>query len=49
MKPLNENLRAVRVETEDGDLIPIMDAGGAKFSELIRAVTGMPILFGKHA
>lgn len=39
MKPLNENLRAVRVETEDGDLIPIMDAAGAKFSELIRAVT----------
>lgn len=39
MKPLNENLRAVRVETEEGDLIPIMDAAGAKFSELIRAVT----------
>lgn len=39
MKPLNENLRAVRVETDEGDLIPIMDVAGAKFSELIRAVT----------
>jgi hypothetical protein len=29
MKPLNENLRAVRVETEDGDLIPITDGAQA--------------------
>lgn len=38
-KPLNDNLKAVRVETEDGDLMPIMDAAGLKFSELIQAVT----------
>ena len=38
-KPLNDNLKAVRVETEDGDLLPIMDVAGAKFSELIQAVT----------
>lgn len=38
MKPLNENLKAVRIETDDGDLIPIMDLAGAKFSELINAV-----------
>lgn len=37
-KPLNENLQAVRVETEEGDLLPIMDVAGAKFSELIGAV-----------
>jgi hypothetical protein len=37
-KPLNENLRAVRVETEDGDLLPIMDVAGDKFTELINAV-----------
>lgn len=38
-KPLNENLKAVRVETEDGDLLPIMDVAGAKLAELINAVT----------
>jgi len=38
-KPLNENLQAVRVETDDGDLIPIMDFAGAKFADLISAVT----------
>lgn len=38
-KPLNENIQFVRVETEDGDLLPIMDAAGAKFNELINAVT----------
>lgn len=37
-KPLNENLTSVRVETEDGDLLPIMDVAGSKFSELINAV-----------
>lgn len=39
-KPLNDNLKAVRVETEDGDLLPIMDVAGAKFSELI--IAGSP-------
>lgn len=38
-KPLNENLKAVCIETEEGDLIPVMDLAGAKFSELIKAVT----------
>jgi hypothetical protein len=37
-KPLNENLQSVRIENEDGDLQPIMDAAGEKFSELITAV-----------
>ena len=37
-KPLNENFKAVRIETEDGDLLPIMDVAGTKFSELINAV-----------
>ena len=37
-KPLNENLTAVRIETDAGDLVPIMDAAGEKFSELISAV-----------
>jgi len=27
-KPLNENIQYVRIETEDGDLVPIMDAAG---------------------
>lgn len=27
-KPLNENLNAVRIETEDGDLIPVMEYAG---------------------
>ena len=38
-KPLNENIQYVRIETEAGDLVPIMDAAGEKFSELINAVT----------
>ena len=56
-KPLNENLRNVRVETEEGDLLPIMDVAGAKFSELKSAVgdetaviateTGYQILSGR--
>lgn len=37
-KPLNENLKSVRVETDEGDLVPVMDIAGAKFSELINAV-----------
>jgi len=38
-KPLNENLKAVCIETEEGDLIPAMDLAGAKFSELIKSVS----------
>lgn len=37
-KPLNENLTSVRFETEEGDLLPIMDYAGKKFSELVTAV-----------
>lgn len=37
-KPLYENLSNVRIETEEGDLLPIMDVAGSKFSELITAV-----------
>lgn len=37
-KPLNDNLKAVHIETDDGDLVPIMDIAGLKFSELIQAV-----------
>ena len=38
-KPINENLKAVCIATDDGDLIPVMDRAGALFSELIKAVT----------
>lgn len=37
-KPINENIRDVRVENEQGDLIPLLDHAGAKLSELIAAV-----------
>lgn len=37
-KPINENIRDVRVENDEGDLIPILDHAGAKFSELVNAV-----------
>ena len=37
-KPLDENIQHVRIENEQGDLLPIMDAAGAKFSELVNAV-----------
>lgn len=40
-RPLNENLREVRIETENGDLLPIMDAAGVKFSELVAAVSAI--------
>src|SRR5574337_1127116 len=37
-RPLNENLTAVRIETESGDLMPVMDVAGEQFSELVNAV-----------
>lgn len=37
-KPLNENIRNVRVETETGDLVPVLDHAGDKFAELVRAI-----------
>ena len=39
MKPLNENLIGVRIETDEGDLLPILDVAGQKFSELVSAVS----------
>jgi hypothetical protein len=39
MKPLNENLIGVRIETDEGDLLPILDVAGSKFSELVSAVS----------
>lgn len=38
-KPINENLRHVRIEDEAGDLRPLLDVAGEKFAELVQAVT----------
>lgn len=38
-KPLNENLKSVYIETDDGDMIPVMDVAGSKLAELINSVT----------
>ena len=37
-KPIHENLDAVRVENDEGDLIPVMDYAGQKLSELVSAI-----------
>jgi len=37
-KPVNENLKDVRVESEQGDLIPLLDHAGEQFAELIKAI-----------
>ena len=37
-KPLNENIRDVKIETEDGDLIPVLDHAGSEFARVINAV-----------
>ena len=37
-KPINENIRDVRIENEDGDLIPVLDHAGEEFGKLINAV-----------
>jgi hypothetical protein len=37
-KPVNENLKDVRVENEQGDLIPLLDHAGEQFAELIKAI-----------
>jgi hypothetical protein len=39
-KPLNENIRAVQIVTDDGELLPVLDHAGSKFADLINAVTG---------
>ena len=37
-KPINENIRDVRIENEDGDLIPVLDYAGDEFGKLINSV-----------
>ena len=37
-KPINENIRDVRIENQDGDLIPVLDHAGEEFGKLINAV-----------
>ena len=37
-KPINENIRSVRVETDAGDLVPLLDHAGEEFSSLIKAI-----------
>lgn len=37
-KLIHENLRDVRVETEAGDLVPLLDHAGEQFSDLIKAI-----------
>ena len=37
-KPINENLRDLRIENEDGDLIPVLDHAGEEFGKLINFV-----------
>jgi hypothetical protein len=37
-KPINENIRDVRIENDQGDLIPVLDHAGDELSKLIAAV-----------
>ncbi len=37
-KPLNENLKNIRIETEEGDLMPLLDHAGDQFADLIKAI-----------
>lgn len=37
-KMIQENLRDVRVETDNGDLVSLLDHAGEQFSELIKAI-----------
>ncbi len=39
MKPIHDNLKAVRIEDDDtGDLLPLLDYAGQRFSDLVKAV-----------
>lgn len=39
MKPLHDNLKAVRIEDDEtGDLMPVLDYAGQRFSKLVNAV-----------
>lgn len=37
-KPINENLRSVRIENDNGDLVPLLDDAGERFADLVRAI-----------
>lgn len=37
-KPINENIRDVRIEDENGDLRPVLDVAGDKLAEVITAI-----------
>jgi hypothetical protein len=37
-KPLNENLKDIRIENDEGDLIPLLDHAGDQFADLIKAI-----------
>jgi hypothetical protein len=37
-KMLQDNIKDVRIENDDGDLIPVLDEAGQQFSDLINAV-----------
>ena len=37
-KPINENLRSVRIENDNGDLLPLLDHAGEQFADLIKSV-----------
>lgn len=39
MKPIQDNLKSVRIEDEEsGDMIPLLDYAGYRFSQLVKAV-----------
>lgn len=38
-KPLNQNLTGVSVETEDGEIMPLLDLASDRLAELVNAVT----------
>lgn len=37
-KPINENLRNVNIESEQGDLLPLLDYAGELFSDLVKSI-----------
>lgn len=37
-KPINENLKDIRVENEGGDLLPLLDHAGDQFADLLKAI-----------
>jgi hypothetical protein len=39
-KPIHINLNGVSIETEDGEILPMLDLASDKLAELVSAVTG---------